>query len=51
MAYAGQRMVAFATAAVLGQKAVPDSVDPKTLKDLVTSVPHHWELSMEKGNR
>jgi len=48
MAFAGQRMVAFARAAVLGQKTVPDSVNPKTLKDLVTSVPHHWELSMEK---
>lgn len=49
MAFAGQRMVAFAKAAVLGKTTVPGSVDPKTLKDLVTSVPHHWELSMEKA--
>jgi pimeloyl-ACP methyl ester carboxylesterase len=47
MAFAGKRMVAFATAAVRGDKTVPDSVDPKTLRDLVTSVPHHWELSMQ----
>jgi pimeloyl-ACP methyl ester carboxylesterase len=45
MAFAGQRMVAFATAAVLGQQAVPDSVVPKDLKDLVLSAPRHWELS------
>jgi hypothetical protein len=48
MAFAGERMVAFAKAAVLGQKTVPGSIEPKTLKDLVTSVPHHWELSMQK---
>ncbi|MGN7292502.1 hypothetical protein [Rhizobium sp. SAFR-030] len=48
MAFAGERMVAFAKAAALGQKTVPGSVEPKTLKDLVTSVPHHWELSMQK---
>jgi pimeloyl-ACP methyl ester carboxylesterase len=45
MAFAGQRMVAFATAAVLGKKEVPGSVKPKDLKELVTSAPHHWELS------
>ena len=45
MAFAASRMVAFATAAVLDQKEVPGSVNPKDLKELVTSVPHQWELS------
>lgn len=45
MKFAGQRMVAFATAAVLGRKGVPGSLNPKDLKELVTSVPHEWELS------
>lgn len=49
MAFAGRRIVAFATAAALGQKTVTDSADPKTLKDLVTSVPHHREISMKKA--
>ncbi|SFB62523.1 hypothetical protein SAMN03159496_06053 [Rhizobium sp. NFR07] len=45
MAYAGSRMVSFATAAALDKKAMPGSVAPADLKALVTSVPHDWELS------
>jgi len=45
MKFVGQRMVAFATAAVFGRKEVPGSVNPTDLKELVTSVPHEWELS------
>jgi pimeloyl-ACP methyl ester carboxylesterase len=50
MAFAASRMVAFATAAVLDQKEVPGSVNPKDLKELVTSAPHQWELSSEPKN-
>ncbi|CDZ54051.1 hypothetical protein [Neorhizobium galegae] len=45
MKFAGQRMVAFASAAVLGKKEVTGAVNPKDLKELVTSAPHIWELS------
>ena len=45
MKFAGQRMVAFATAAVLGKKEVEGAKNPKDLKELVTSAPHVWELS------
>jgi pimeloyl-ACP methyl ester carboxylesterase len=45
MKFAGQRMVAFATAAVLGKKKVAGAINPKDLKELVTSAPHVWELS------
>jgi hypothetical protein len=45
MAFAGRRMVAFARAAVLGKNQVEGSVNPKDLRELVTSVPRHWELS------
>jgi len=50
MVFAGQRMVAFATAAVLGHDSVADSVDPADLKELVLSVPHHWELTTDPAN-
>ena len=50
MAFAAGRMVAFATAAVLGSKEVPGAVNPKDLKALVTSVPHQWELSSKPRN-
>ncbi len=46
MRYAGERMVAFASAAVLGHQSVPGSHEPKDLRDLVISVPHQWDLSM-----
>lgn len=45
MKFAGERMVAFATAAIFGRKEVPGSMNPKDLKELVISVPHEWELS------
>ena len=38
MAFAGQRMVAFAKAAVLGKDQVAGSVNPKDLRELVRSV-------------
>lgn len=47
MKFAGQRMVAFATAAVLGHREVEGATDPQNLKDLVTSAPRHWELSTQ----
>jgi pimeloyl-ACP methyl ester carboxylesterase len=47
MAFAGERMVAFATAAVLGRESVEGSVNPTDLKQLVLSVPQHWELTTD----
>jgi pimeloyl-ACP methyl ester carboxylesterase len=47
MAYAGARMVAFATAAVLDREEVSGTIAPKDLKELVQSVPRHWELSSD----
>ena len=45
MALVGQRMVAFAKTAVLGEKQVPGALHPKDLKDLVLSSPDYWELT------
>ena len=45
MRLAGQRMVAFARAAVLGQPRVQGARPPADLKALVTSSPDHWELT------
>lgn len=50
MAFAGNRMVAFATAAIFDRKEVPGAVNPKDLKELVGSAPHQWELSSKPGN-
>ena len=49
MAFAGERMVAFATAAVLDQDAVRGAVAPDDLRELVLSVPRHWELTTDPG--
>ncbi len=43
MRLVGQRMAAFATAAVLGQSAVPGAHAPADLRDLVLSSPDFWE--------
>ncbi|WP_108398483.1 hypothetical protein [Devosia submarina] len=51
MKFAGERMVAFATAAVLGRDSVQDSVAPADLKELVLSVPHHWELTTDPARK
>jgi hypothetical protein len=51
MRFAGERMVAFARAAVLGQPEVEGAVSPENLKELVTSVPHHWELTTAPGKQ
>jgi len=45
MKLAGDRMVAFATAAVLGRKQVTGALHPANLKELVTSSPDHWETT------
>lgn len=50
MKFAGERMVAFATAAVLGHDSVEGSVNPANLKELVVSVPHYWELTTDPKN-
>lgn len=47
MAFAGQRMVAFATAAILDRDAVEGAVNPADLRELVLSVPRHWELTTD----
>jgi pimeloyl-ACP methyl ester carboxylesterase len=43
MKLAGERMAAFARAAVLGNKEVQGAVAPANLKELVASSPDHWE--------
>jgi hypothetical protein len=43
MKLAGERMAAFARAAVLGNKEVQGAVAPSNLKELVVSSPDHWE--------
>jgi hypothetical protein len=45
MKRAGERMVAFATAAVLGQGQVMGALHPANLKELVTSSPDYWETT------
>jgi hypothetical protein len=45
MRLAGQRMVAFARAAVLGKAQVEGAKPPADLKTLVGSSPDHWELT------
>jgi len=49
MRFAGERMAAFARAAVLGQPEVEGAAKPRNLKELVTSVPRHWELTTSPG--
>src|SRR5918993_2385741 len=45
MRLAGQRMAAFAKAAVLGRKQIEGVVQPSNLKDVVASSPGHWETT------
>jgi hypothetical protein len=45
MRQVGVRMVAFATAAVLGRPTVEGARAPRDLKDLVTSSADFWELT------
>jgi hypothetical protein len=45
MKLAGERMAAFARAAVLGSKQVQGAVAPANLKELVVSSPDHWETT------
>ncbi len=45
MRLVGERMVAFARAAVLGQARVDGAKPPADLKALVGSSPDHWELT------
>ena len=41
----GDRMVAFARAAVSGADGVEGAEHPEDLRDLVLSAPYHWELT------
>ncbi|MFC0406637.1 alpha/beta fold hydrolase [Roseomonas elaeocarpi] len=50
MRFAGERMVAFATAAVLGRKQVEGAHAPADLRALVLSSPDHWELTTAPSN-
>lgn len=45
MKLAGERMAAFARAAVLGRKQVEGAVAPVNLKELIASSPDHWEIT------
>jgi hypothetical protein len=45
MKLAGERMAAFATAAVLGRKQVTGGLHPANLKELVISSPDYWETT------
>jgi pimeloyl-ACP methyl ester carboxylesterase len=45
MRLAGDRMVAFAKAAVLGKQAVEGALHPANLKELVVSSPDFWETT------
>ena len=45
MRLAGERMAAFAKAAVLGRKQVEGAAPPKDLRELVASSPDHWETT------
>ncbi|WP_163271820.1 hypothetical protein [Chelativorans alearense] len=50
MDHVGERMVAFATAAVLGHDEVDGSKDPADLKELVLSAPQLWDMGIGKTN-
>lgn len=45
MTLVAARMVAFATAAVLGEDRVPDASRPADLRDLVLGTPPYWEVT------
>ncbi|EUB99308.1 hypothetical protein PMI07_005589 [Rhizobium sp. CF080] len=46
--YKSRRMVAFATAAVLGRDRVEGSTQPKNIRELVRSVPQFWEMDINR---